>query len=502
MASIATTADGRLSLSWQWIARALSWPVAAIAVIAHTSGGHPGFSSQALLCAGLIGALTVLAIGYVRPRELPVIQLILLRIYLAMGFPVFFAPRMHTALGSLRLSSRALDLATLGALAFTCSVVITALLVRRGARRIGRDVSKFLDRQGEYDGRDTIAARILAAVSIAIYLIIASSPGGQKVFGSFGYVATLLGGPAISLGLLFWDMEQRGNYVSRLLFWLALLLLTLAGLSTGMLGAALEPGIDTVIFLWAVRGRLPILMVVGAVVVLIGLNQAKHVYRSLSWRATQSVSLLQRAENWTIAVQQTYSGNASMAIEASADSATSRLSTLLAVAQIFEWVPARFSHAGAKAWLEMPLQYVPRLLWPEKPSPVKEFNNRYTTTFQLQTYRGTQGATFNLPSVGDGYWRLGWLGIFLEGIFLGLLAGLYGGMATPSSRALIILGTGFLFSTGPECYVLNVLGSQPQYWIAMAAILLLAQNLPALFSGAPKTKLVRERPRAPLRVFK
>jgi hypothetical protein len=501
LATISRTADGRLQLSRLWVARAMSWPIAAMVVIVHMVYGHPGFPPDALLCAGLLGALAVLTIAYAKPHELPVLPVMVARIYFAMGYPAFGAPRMVTALGPIRLSSSALLDATFGGLLFASLIVGIATLIKPYTGRLSGDWSRALDRRAEYDGTDTITARMLAAISIAIHLMIAASPTGQRIFGSFGYLATLLGGPAISLGLLFWDMEQRPTFMSRTLFWSAAGALSLAGFITGMLGSALEPFIDTIIFLWTFRGRIPVFLITVSIAALLSLNHAKHAYRRLTWNSTHNDTFT-RLQNWATAIEQTYGGDASYAFEVSAGSTARRLSTLLAVAHIFEWVPARIPHAGPKAWLELPLQYVPRVFWANKPSPAQEFNNRYTVTFRLQTVKMTQGATFNLPSIGDGYWRLGWLGVVLEGVFLGLLAGFYVGVSKRNSRALLIIGTGFVMTTGPEGYVLYVLGSQPQYWLSMIMVLALAQTLPSLFAGAPKTKLIRVRPRAPIRVFK
>jgi hypothetical protein len=237
------------------------------------------------------------------------------------------------------------------------------------------------------------------------------------------------------------------------------------------------------------------------VLIVLLLNPAKVIYRQLSWRNRGEVSVVTVAENWGNALAQTYAvDNLDGTFESAAVGVAGRLSTFLQVVHIFEWVPARLPHAGPNAWINLPLAYVPRLFWPDKPSPTREFNQRYTTSFRLQNVKMTVHTTLTLPSVGDGYWRLGWLGVILEATFLGVAIGILHGLGRPNSRALTIIGTTVMIPLAPESHVLGTLAGLPRVLLVVVGIMIIARVLPALFSGAQKTKLPPGIPQTRVRV--
>ncbi|MDB4987257.1 MAG: hypothetical protein JWN04_2435 [Myxococcaceae bacterium] len=490
MGSLTRTSDGHLVIAARWWIRAAAWPVAALVAESHLAWGDGKYSDQTLLCAGLLAAVAVIAAAYARAGEVPVIQLILIRFYFAMGYQVFSPPRLYGSNAlPIRISSRSLDKAAAGGIIFAAALLVGFAVARLVARRFSADFSRILDRRSAYGGADTITVRVLSGCSIAMYLALAFSPSGQTMFGGFGYSATLLSAPALSLGLLFWDAERQSGATPRLIFWAAVTLIVCGALAQGMVGSVAEPFTVIAIFMWTARGRVPIALLATAIIGLMALNTAKTVYRGLTWRKQRDVGLIERAENWATALDRTYSGDRDEAIENTTSATASRLSSFMQVAHMMEWVPARVPHAGPKAWVQLPLEFVPRLVWSDKPQHAAEFNNRYTLTFGLQTRLMSQSTTYSLPSIGDGYWRLGWLGVVIEGLLLGLLTGAYQGLAGPGSRALTIVAAGFATRASPESHILGLLAGVPQNWIMMIGVLLLAQALPSLIIGSVKTRL-------------
>lgn len=494
MATVSLNAERRLVFPTQWIVRVASWPLSFFVVVLHVTFGDPGFSSEALTIAGVFGAAAFVSIAYAQPRVLPLLQVLLVRFYFALGFPVFSPPRFETAAaGRIRISSRSLDETMYASLLFLFVAIVVFQVVRPVGRLAAAKMSRLLDRPDKYSVRDTVTARCLAAASVAIYWLIAMSPGKQNIFGGLAYPATLFASPVLPLGLLFWDAERTQTFNGKLIFWLCALGLSLAGFSTGMLGSAVEPFVHAILFTWTVRGRLPIILLVVTTTGLIALNHAKIAYRGLTWHQKRDITLVERADSWLTAIDGAYRDDVAASFEHSANSTASRLSTLMQVAHMFEWVPGRVPYAGPDAWVNVPLGYIPRVLWPSKPSQTELFNNLYTTTFRVQTRRMTGTTTLTLPSIGDGYWRLGWLGVALEGVVLGILAGFYQGLAEPASRGLCILVTGFVLSCAPESHVLGLVAMQPQYLTIMFLVLWMAQGLPDLIGGAVKTRLVFRR---------
>jgi hypothetical protein len=501
MNTVTQAADQRVAISSIGIIRSAAWPIALLLVVSHVAWGDPGFPPEALLCGGLLGSFALIACAYSRPGILPLIPIELLRFYFAMGFPMFQPPRVDTALGRVRISQQALADASLASLVFAGTLLIVARVMRPIGRRLGDDSQRFLDGQGSYTGADTVAIRVLVLVLICVHTVMELYSADRALLGPFTYVCYLAGSPEISLGLLFWDAHVTQSSTSRLLFWLAVILISFEGMASGMLGSALLPWLVSMLLLWTVARRVPVQFIVSALVMVLLLNPAKVIYRQLAWRNRDDLSLVAVAENWGKALEQTYSGEKlDGTYESAATGIAGRMSTLLQVVHIFEWVPARVPFAGPDAWLNLPFAYVPRLFWPDKPSPTREFNHRYTTSFRLQTAKMTGHTTLTLPSVGDGYWRLGWLGVMLEAIFIGLAIGTIHGLGRPGSRGLTIIGLSVIGLLGPESHVLGTLAGLPRALLVVIGILFVARGLPALFAGAQKTKLPPGIPQTRVRI--
>jgi hypothetical protein len=487
----------RLSLSAMGIVRAAAWPAAILVIVAHLAWGDVGWPPETHACAGVLGAIALVSCAYIRPFTFPIIALMLVRYYLAMGMPVFSSPRLFTAVyGVIPISGRAKVEAGFAGLLFGIALFLAACLVAPFARRMQAGVSRTLDSRTEYSGRDTIAARFIAILSLASFVLVASKVGRMSELPpSLGLIAAILGNPEFALGFLFWDAYKTRTFSSRVWCWAALAAYTFGGLSTGMVGPTLFPWIGAMVLLWSLHGRLPLKLLVGVTLAVLVLNPAKHTYRQLSWNQNREVGLVERAENWSTAVSKIFDGLSQDTSEASSDAAASvgsRMATLIEVSHMIDWIPGKVPFAGPEAWLNVPLFFVPTLLWPDRPNPTAEFNVKYATTFGIHTREMTTKSTTTPPSVGDGYWRLGWPGVLMEGLTLGIVVGLFHGLASAASRSLTIVGLGFMLSGGgPESCAAALIAGLPKYVIVLGAVLLIAQWLPQALGGQRRSPSLR-----------
>lgn len=490
MATMTLAMDRRLQFSVSGLVRGVAWPLSILAFVAHLAWGDQDYPIESLACAGLLAAGALLSAAYVKPGTIPVIPITLFRFYLAMGWPVFAPPVIVTsAFGRVRISSHAMIEGSIGGVVFATCMVAAAIAVVPFARKLQRPLANSFDTRGEYTSSDTITIRFIAVVALVFNIIVSAFASRMHLLPpSFGYVASLFGGPEIPLGFLFWDAYNKPTFWSRALPWVTLTILTIAGLATGMLGSATLPWITALLLMWALKGRIPLGLFSILFAAILILNPAKVVYRRLSWNKAVEPTLIERTENWATAISGVFTGMSEDAVGVSGDAASgvaSRMSSLLQVIHVFEWVPGRVPYAGPDAWYSLPLFYVPTLFWPERPNTTKEFNVKYATTFQILNARSIKVQTVTVPSVGDGYWRLGWLGVVMEGLLLGAIIGLFHGLSNPSSRALTIIGVGFIIrGGGPEGCALGLLAGLPKYVIVLALVLLLAQWLPAMISKA------------------
>jgi hypothetical protein len=498
-----TSPPSSATLSAGSVVRAVSWPAAILVFVSHIAWGDPGWPPEALAAAGLLGAITLVLCAYVRPFVFPIIAVVMVRYYMALGAPVFKSPRLFTVVyGVLPISSRAKIEACVGGLVFGICVLVTTRLVVPLVRRMQGGVSRTLDPPMGYSHNDTIVARFIALLSLASFLLVASRDGRMSELPpSFGLIAALIGNPEYALGFLFWDAYKTRSLSSRVAIGVALTIYTLGGLSTGMVGTLFLPWVGAVVLLWTLYGVFPTRIFAGLLFAVLILNPAKHTYRKLTWNQNHDVGIAERVENWGIALTTMYDAPSQDTTETSshaADSVGSRMATLVEVAHMFDWIPGKIPYAGADAWLKVPLFFVPTLFWPERPNPSAEFNIKYATTFGIHNRLMTTKAMTTPPSVGDGFWRLGWLGVVLEAVTLGLIVSLFHGLANRASRALVIVGLGYIVSGGgPESCAAAQIAGLPKYLLVLAGVLLVAQWMSQALGGASRVLFINPGARRP-----
>jgi hypothetical protein len=332
----------------------------------------------------------------------------------------------------------------------------------------------------------------LALTSIAVQTVIAL--GGAPT--SISRVLGVVGASTLSLPLLRWSGRWSGNHVP---FYAGALYLAVLGLRGGMIADALMPGVIVGALLWAERGRIPVVLIVVGALTLVLLNPAKHAYRQLTWWGRPAdAGPLYAAEAWLSALESTYAGTDSDdALDMGARSTRDRLSTIAQVAQIYALVPASIPHAGADKWLQTPLLLVPRMLWEDKPVLEYFYNKDYTHTFKLQDRRHTQ-TSITVPTVGDGYWRLGWFGVVCEGLLMGVLLGCAQAFGNGwSLRGMLIGAATLIVRTDYHAFgtVMGVLQQGAAAWMFAWVIVRTVGNA-RLRQGPPGPRGMRRQPTA------
>jgi len=436
-----------------WAARILVWPLCVAVVVVHFVMAHDDFPTAARLYAGLLACVAVLCVAYAPIRVVPALAIGMSYFYAALGAPVFARGTTFSVFGPIRLPPSALQDATLAALLFACVVVASATISDRATRRVAWGIARRLEGGETYGLEHTVVARTLAFFALGVKLALVMNVN----FGSLKQPANLFSAPVIVTTLLFWDAEQTKRTSARYLFWITVGVQWVLGMMSGMMGNALAPPVMAAALLWARRGHLPAgLLAAGACAFLI-FNPAKVTYRKITWFTPETTSL-ERFTNWGDALWITYFDrendgleDVGTSFENSLGSAAMRLNTLGQVAQMFDWVPERVPHAGPDRWLTVPKLLMPRALWPDKPIQEEFFNKNYTFQFRLQTPQAAASGTtsITLPSVGDGYWRLGWPGVAIEAAFLGLIIGWAqavgrGGVSRIASRTSLLLAASLM----------------------------------------------------------
>jgi hypothetical protein len=474
----ASSVDAERALSATEVGiRTAAWFAVVPVILLHVYLRDEAFDIEAGVCAGLMASLALLALAHTRPRTLPALAVVLLRLYIAGGAAIFRAPMLSGSRGPIHLSHQGLSQAMLGILVFGVLAAAATPLGKPMGALLRPRLRWMTEPRVGHSLAERSAVRVVALSSVAIHTTF-TALGKPLEFGAAAHVATILLTAPLPLTLLWFDMTRAPTMWSRWLVYGSAMIYTLAGLGTGMLSDAIEPIAVVLVLRWSLTGRVPWVTVFAALALALLLNGAKHRYRTMVWYAPAGVGALERAEMWATALEQVYGGpNVEEAAINSADSVAARLQTVPQIAQVMDWVPSVVPHAGPELWLKLPLEFMPRVLWKDKPVHMVEYNRRYALTFGIQHDRTRSTTSIALPPIADGYWRLGWTGVAIEGLLLGLVIGFYTSLFDVRSTAAAAIGTAFIAGGSAEHHVFHILAGQPQAIIAIAAAVALTRQL-------------------------
>jgi hypothetical protein len=99
-----------------------------------------------------------------------------------------------------------------------------------------------------------------------------------------------------------------------------------------------------------------------------------------------------------------------------------RLGELDSVTYAIMEAPSRVRFEEGAGWMDIPLRWIPRVVWPDKPE-TGAFEQRYAVVFGMQTAVGARTTAITLPLLVDGYWNFGWPGIVMACLVVGLWTG-------------------------------------------------------------------------------
>lgn len=345
--------------------------------------------------------------------RLPFIEYALLQAYVSWGLPTITGAVTGTVARS--------DGVELALYAMVLSVFVMLVGYRAGlrtARAAGVLVRAWLPPGAKVD------------VGIAIYpwialVIVVSAGGVAQLPEEYRYIGTVLGSCQPVLAYLAVQAVDRPKRRGVLIAVTALI--AIAGLSTGMMEAALRPVLvygflDLVLF-----KRISTRMVVLFAAAAIAITPVKLVYRQLTWtepgqRYAMSVGMF--VSNWAAAFEEAWGAGGSLPIN-HVDALASRLSELPVVAVTFDRVPDVIPYEKGEQWAQLIWAPLPRALVPEKPNYTEIFNNRFSVEFGFQTREGTRTSTMCFPLLADGYWNFGWFGVIFVSLFVGGLLALF-----------------------------------------------------------------------------
>ncbi len=309
---------------------------------------------------------------------------------------------------------------------------------------------------------------------------------------TFSMILTVLGHQAeIGMILLAYLVYQQRNppISQRILLYGGVAIGTVLGLCTGMLSNALAPLLFVLIVRWHVRRKFPIVMVLFAGAFLFIFNPAKVEYRDRVWFGDDANdNTIQKLGVWYQAVENSMFSRNQQSSDTTDDSGFEMTMRRIDLLRKFAWVhsmtPSEVPYFEGKTYIGFFYSFVPRILWPEKPSA------NYATDMVDFSYKFRspddphQNTKIGVGLIAEAYANYGWIGVpiimAIQGMVFSLLHRILNGPRSVGGRA-IYLCVMFAFLNGIGTQAIILFGAIMQTVIASALIIrpfALGFNLP------------------------
>jgi len=231
--------------------------------------------------------------------------------------------------------------------------------------------------------------------------------------------------PVLAFALLFRNvLTGEAEAVDKIFVLGFLLLRLLVGLSSGWLGSFASIIVVCGAIYFAEKRRVPRLALFLVIFFTLFFQVGKEEFRKVYWSTDTETSKIDRARFWADTSLAKWHDAASdatgEALEAALNSTFSRVSLLTQTANVVEMTPSVVPYQGAQLYSYLVVTWIPRVLWPEKPS-VSEANRFYQVTYGLSTEEGLETVAIGVGVMTEAYISFGWIGVvgimLLMGIF-------------------------------------------------------------------------------------
>lgn len=289
------------------------------------------------------------------------------------------------------------------------------------------------------------------------------------VFGALAVITTAgsMGSDAVELGaisrvirnqtlviiaLLAWLSYDTGNLWFRLIWYAAIVIGVVVGMSTLFVEAAVAPLAIMFLCTWLYARKVDKRLIVAAIVAVLFLNPGKGEVRQKVWDGQLEASAPERAALWADAALQYWwdalQGHTSGSEGAKA--AAMRSNHIYLLARVVERTPEFTPYLYGETYLFFLYSPIPRFLWPDKPTATA--NTLLALRYQLTNEESAEKNTFGIGLLGEGYANFGVAGvIFIAGVLgtvLLVMMRLFGGADAGAGGAAIMMSFFIYFLNG------------------------------------------------------
>lgn len=219
-------------------------------------------------------------------------------------------------------------------------------------------------------------------------------------------------------------VRRRADPVDRWLVAIFLGVRILVGISSGWLGSLAVLIVIVGIVYAEEKGRVPALAVLLVFVTFLFFQAGKQDFRRTYWYGGSEGGKLARVSFWLERSVENW-GNilddaSGVLLRESIYRSFERVSLLPQTANVLELTPEVVPHQGAQLYSYLAVTWIPRFLWPEKPS-ANESNRFYQVAYGLTAEENLEGVSIAVGVLTESFIAFGWLGVFgimfLMGVF-------------------------------------------------------------------------------------
>jgi len=287
----------------------------------------------------------------------------------------------------------------------------------------------------------------------------------------------LASGLPVSLGVLF-VLARRGHLArgaSRLVLYGLVPLLLFTQVADAAIGQAVRTGIFFLMLVWGTGGRVPVLLMLCGALAAITLRGGAEEFRELKQRHPHLVaeSPFERASQFLgLSVLRLVQDGGTSA----GDTLLDRVSQIALLGHVVELTPQSVPHWNGATYTTLPAAFVPRALWPDKPS--KELGQTFGHRYGVLD-ADDRLTSVNLPQLVEFHANFGVLGV---GIGMALVGAFYRWLSDRLNRpgagdgGIVLAALLFSTLTNVESDLSLVLGGMAQVGLVFWCVLWLARR--------------------------
>ena len=353
-------------------------------------------------------------------REIPLFTMVGSAYWLYYAFPLFWGDRVLVTGGRFQqlLPDSAISLSI-------CMAALGAVSLYLGTKtRIGRSDStaKSVDISQKTLSWQYVRFLVVAGCFLSFYQIpaYALGEGGRQAI----YILQTTIPMVAFVILLQRHLRREGTDMDRLLIVAFIVSRFFGGMASGWLGSFVFFMATCGLIYLVHRRKAPKLIVVAGIVCVLFFQVGKDDFRARYWYEGEQGSTLERVAWWIEAsLERWSSAGESTSTVTSRDlvyQSLARVSLLSQTANVVILTPSLVPYQGGKTYSYLFVSFVPRFLWPGKPS-VNEANRFYQVAYGLTKEERLEDVSIAVGFLTEGYINFGWFGVIAVPFLIGMM---------------------------------------------------------------------------------